>query len=59
LTGRPAGEIVAVKLTVPENPPMPVMLRVDVAEEPAVIEILLGVADRAKSGVVMVENSAV
>ena len=34
------------------------MLSVDVAEDPAVIAILLGFAVRTKSGVVLVENVA-
>ncbi len=54
----PEGEIEAPRLMVPEKPAMLVTVSVDVAEEPAVIVILIGFADITKSGVVLVENTA-
>lgn len=47
------------KLTVPEKPLTLVILRVDVAEEPALIAMLLGLTVITKSGVVPVEKVAV
>jgi len=58
LKARPAGVTVAVKLIVPENPLILVKMSVDDADEPAVIAMLLGLADITKSGVVLVENTA-
>jgi hypothetical protein len=58
MIGRVEGETVAVRLTGPENPLTLVMLSVDVADEPAVTLMLLGLADITKSGVVLVENTA-
>ena len=55
----PDGDIVADKFTVPEKLLTLVMLRVDVAEEPAVIVKLVGFAVSAKSGAVLVLKVAV
>lgn len=58
MTGRVVGDAVAVKPTVPEKPLMLIMMSVDVAEAPAVMVMLLGIADITKSGVALVENTA-
>jgi hypothetical protein len=55
----PDGDIDADRFTVPEKPLTLVTLRVDVAEEPAVIVMLVGFAEIAKSGVVLVLKVAV
>jgi hypothetical protein len=55
----PDGDIVAAKFTVPEKPLTLVIMRVEVAEEPAVIVILEGFAEIAKSGVTLVLKVAV
>ena len=59
LNGKPAGDTVAVRLTIPEKPLTLDMMRVDEADEPAVIVRLLGTAAMTKSGVVLVEKVAV
>jgi hypothetical protein len=55
----PDGDTVAAKFTVPEKLLTLVTLRVDVAEEPAVIVMLLGFAVIVKSGAVLVLKVAV
>lgn len=54
----PGGETVVVRLTMPEKLLMLVMLRPNVAEDPAVIVTPLGFADSTKPGTVLVENIA-
>ena len=44
----PRGDTVAVRVTVPVNPPALVRVRVDVAEEPGGIERYCGVVDRVR-----------
>ena len=58
VTGRLGGDTAVVRLTMPAKLLMLVMLRANVAEDPAVIVRLLGFADRTKLGVVTVENMA-
>jgi hypothetical protein len=59
LTVIPAGETAVVRLTAPEKLLTLVMLRIEVAELPAVIVMLLGLAFITKSGIVPVLKVAV
>lgn len=43
------GETVSVRLTVPVNPPEPVTVMVEVPVAPALIETLVGLAERVKA----------
>jgi hypothetical protein len=56
--GRPAGDTVVVRLTLPEKPFKLVMLIDAVAENPALPVMLLGLTLMAKSGVMLVEKVA-
>lgn len=59
MTESPAGDTTVVKLTTPEKLLTLVTVMADVAEEPGLMLIALGLAVRTKSGVMLVVNVAV